>query len=270
MESKTVELGGTFLAYKEAGAGPTTLFLPALDEGSFVYALQLEDPGRIGRVLALDHIGSAESDRPALEYRPADYLRFAVRFLDKTADSPVCVCAHADSVPLAVALALSRPDRVGSLVLTNPELPALSFARKRVGDGPVPGPAPIPLLEVVAGLKTSLELRRRLHVIAAAGRGRHGLLRYGAVKAVVMQPGYKAVAARRMRHAHLWSEWILRAGEITIPTRIVVGSAYHRRCAASVAALQKELRSAEVVTIEGAGRYPMIEAPEAFVRAILR
>ncbi len=266
MESRTLELGGTFLAFREAGRGRPVVLLPALDEGSFVYALQLAEPERIGRVLALDHIGSSGSDRPALRYEPVDYLRFAARFIDKTVDSAALVCVHGDAAPLGIALALSRPEKVSGLVLTNPELPRPSKPR---GGAAVAGDfAPLPLADVLAGLKASFDLRRRLRQIAAAGRGKHELVRYGAIRETAMRPGYKAVAARRRRHADLWSEWVSRAGELKVPTRIVVGRAYLRRCAPSLAVLRRELAGVEVVTIEGAGRYPMIETPDAFLQAL--
>lgn len=269
VQTRILELGGTFLAYKEAGSGAAVVLIPALDEGSFAYTLQLERASSTGcRVVAFDNVGSGDSDRPAIEYRPLDYLRFAVRFLDKVIAEPATLCAHTDSAALVLATAISRPRKVAEVVLVNPDLsPVVSPVRK---SGKQAGPlAETAFVEFVTGLRVSANLKARLRLISRLGKDRHRAFEYASLKNTALADGYKSVGIRRLKHITEWSDWIARIGEISIPVRVVIGERHRSKCEPSLAALRRELDRIDVVEMEGTGRYPMIERPDEFMRILV-
>ncbi len=268
MEQKKLELGGTFISYIEAGAGPTTLLIPPLAEGSFLYSLQLENVREGRRLVAFDNIGSARSDRPALEYRPIDYLRFAARFLDKVVPPPSVVCAHGDAAPLALALALVRPTAIGEIVLTNPNLEAVtnsktkSRRRESILSGSLIG-------RFARGVMVELTVRAKLRRISRIGKGKHPNFSTTALMQALLGPGFKTVALRRAAHAAEWSEWTSRMAEISQPVKVLVGKQVRSRLASSLSILERELPRIEVVDIDEAGAYPMIDTPDEFMRLLL-
>lgn len=269
LDSKVLVLGGTHIAYREAGSGSTTVLVPALDEGSFVFALQLRNPKRIGRVIAFDNVGSGDSDRPAIEYCPSDYIRYAARFLDKLVSEPSKICAHGNSAGLAIAMALIRPEKVSDVVLVNPELLGTVTSSTRKGRPDLFGNRRItasdtPLGQFLLGLRVALETRVRLRRIARAARGRDEALRHSELKRPLAIRGTKTVGVRLRTHVSQWNEWISRIGEVSVPIRVVLGERVRARCAGSLGYIEKNTQACEVLEIEGAGWYPMIEAPEAF------
>ncbi|MER3521947.1 MAG: hypothetical protein C4317_07175 [Acidimicrobiia bacterium] len=266
-------LGGTYIAYRAAGSGPLTVLVPALQENSLVFAFQLRNSEKLGRVVAFDHVGSGESDRPSIQYRPVDYVRYGVRFLDKLVQEPARICAHRDASGLAVALALLRPEKVTTLVLVNPELlgrsPAGGIASSfRTIEQARLASNNTRIGQYLSGLRISLDARLRFWRIARAARGRNEALRYSSLRNYLALPGTKTIGIRMRTHVANWSEWTSRLSDVSVPVRVVVGQRVRSKCAFSLRIIKNEVHRSEIVEIEGTGWYPMIEAPERFEASV--
>jgi pimeloyl-ACP methyl ester carboxylesterase len=265
---QVLELGGTYLSYVEKGSGEPLLLIPSLDESVLVYAGQLAHPERLGRVIAYDHPGSGLSDRPAIDYSPRDYLRFAVRFVDKAIDRPALVCAHGSAAPLGISLSATRPEKVRALVLVCPDFP-----EKRPGTplSKVPRPAP---LVAVADLRLKamryIQHHRKASQLSRSSAARSLGIRRNELYSELRGPAWFTIEKKRAASWGLWTEWMDRAAEIEAPVYLFLTRRLSDRAREEIGSALRNVAISEVVEIDGSSTHPMLENPEGFEDAIVR
>ncbi|MVA55397.1 alpha/beta fold hydrolase [Agrobacterium vitis] len=117
---------GARIGYVElAGREPVRIFIHGLGSSSLAYfTASAADPLLVGqRSLLIDLLGFGISDRPQdYDYTIDRQAQSLARLLDDLGLSNVDIVAHSMGGSIAVALASSRPDLVGSLVLCEPSL----------------------------------------------------------------------------------------------------------------------------------------------------
>jgi pimeloyl-ACP methyl ester carboxylesterase len=119
VEERRIEVGGLPTRYLEAGTGEPLVLLHALGESTSDWRWVLPALARTHRVYAPDLPGFGGSSKPAADYSPAFFERFAAGFLDALGLRRAAVVGNSLGGLVALRLALSEPARVGALVLVD-------------------------------------------------------------------------------------------------------------------------------------------------------
>lgn len=82
-ESKYVEVNGSRLHYVEEGSGDPIVFLHGNPTSSYLWRNIIPYGARVGRAIALDLIGMGKSDKPDIDYRFVDHVRYVEGFIEK-------------------------------------------------------------------------------------------------------------------------------------------------------------------------------------------
>lgn len=137
-ETQFATVHGRRIAYQESGRGDDTLLMMRARsvsiEAMWDHPAHLRLWRAIGerlRFVAFDYCGSGVSDAlPPEQVGDLDIaVDDAIGLLDALGIDRACVSAEFDSAPVAVALAVAHPDRIGKLVLIN------GFAKGSRDDG---------------------------------------------------------------------------------------------------------------------------------------
>lgn len=100
----------------------TLVFLHGFGGGSSAYEWSKVYPAFAGdyRVIAPDLIGWGESEHPARNYQPVDYLNTIREFLQQTCDGAVTVISSSLTAAFTIRVAITHPELFKSLILTTP------------------------------------------------------------------------------------------------------------------------------------------------------
>ena len=114
---KTVEVDGYRLAYLDQGTGPILILIHGFGGSLWQWEYQQVLSHHGYRVITVDLLGSGFSDKPALEYHPQEVLEFFLGFMDQLAISQATLVGNSMGAGVALAVALTAPERVERLVL---------------------------------------------------------------------------------------------------------------------------------------------------------
>lgn len=82
-ESNYVEVKGSKMHYVESGAGDPILFLHGNPTSSYLWRNIIPYLSPLGRAIAPDLIGMGKSDKPDIEYRFFDHVKYVEGFIEK-------------------------------------------------------------------------------------------------------------------------------------------------------------------------------------------
>ena len=82
-ESKYVEVEGSKIHYVEEGTGDPILFLHGNPTSSYLWRNIIPYAAKVGRAIAPDLIGMGKSDKPDIEYRFFDHVRYIEGFIEQ-------------------------------------------------------------------------------------------------------------------------------------------------------------------------------------------
>ena len=258
--SRTVEVGGRRIAYRQAGDAslPALVLLHGLGGNAAMWRRQYAALSGRFRVIGWDMPGYGGSDPLPGTPVPADYAGALAGLLDSLGVEKARLVGQSVAAPIAASFARAFPERTGAVVLAHPlfgfgalspeeraasveertgaflRLGPRGFAEDRAPRLLAPGAPEALLAEVVATM--------------AAARPE------GYVPAVAMMAGVDLPA---------------EAPRIAAPVHVIAGSddplAPPERCRA----LALNLPGATCAVIEKAGHYAALERPEAFNSALL-
>jgi len=80
-ESQSTQVAGSRLHYVESGKGDPILFLHGNPTWSYLWRNVIPYAAQKGRAIALDLIGMGKSDKPNIEYRFSDHIRYVEGFI---------------------------------------------------------------------------------------------------------------------------------------------------------------------------------------------
>jgi 2-hydroxymuconate-semialdehyde hydrolase len=154
-----ISAGGIETNYHDQGQGPAVLFIHGSGPGVSAWAnwrLTIPMLAASYRVIAPDMAGFGFSDRPeGVEYSKETWVKQAIGLLDALKIEKAHLVGNSFGGAIALAMAISHPERVGRLVLM----------------GAVGVPFPItPGLDAVWGYEPSFEAKRKLLDIFAYDR----------------------------------------------------------------------------------------------------
>jgi pimeloyl-ACP methyl ester carboxylesterase len=119
VEQRSVEVEGLPIRYHRAGEGPPMVLLHGAGDNALDWRWVLPTLSRTHRVYAPDLPGSPDSARPAADYSPAFFERFAAAFADALSVESAAFVGNSLGGLIALRLALSEPARVNALVLVD-------------------------------------------------------------------------------------------------------------------------------------------------------
>ena len=118
--SRYVQLAAGRMHYVDEGAGDPVVLVHGTPTWSFEWRHVIRALAPTRRVIAMDHLGFGLSDRPRDgAYTPEWHAKNFDEFIDKLSPGPFTLVVHDFGGPIALGLALSRPDLVKRIVVVN-------------------------------------------------------------------------------------------------------------------------------------------------------
>ncbi len=82
-ESRYVDVAGSRMHYVDEGEGDPVLFLHGNPTWSYLWRNIIPYAAQVGRAIALDLMGMGKSDKPGIEYRFFDHVRYVEGFIER-------------------------------------------------------------------------------------------------------------------------------------------------------------------------------------------
>lgn len=260
----------------EAGAedAPTLCVLHGYPTSSHDYARVLDPLARSFRVVIHDHLGFGLSEKPeAYSYSLIEQAEVALQLWRQLGIERAHLLAHDYGTSVATEI-LARRERGGipidlsSLVLTNGSI-HIELAKPRLIQHLLANPRTGP---VVAKLVSRATLERNLRAVLA---------RTDALTDADIDTMWRLLERehgrdrfpRITRYLHererLWDRWVGALTRLDLSTLILWADRDPVAVPAIAEALADEIPSARLDWMRGVGHFPMLEAPEDFVRHVL-
>lgn len=258
--TKTAQLDGLRLAYRDLGDGPPVLLLHGWPTSSFLWREVMRPIARANRVVALDLPGFGASDKPVgIRYSFDFFGRTLDLFLAHLGIDQLGLAVHDLGGPVGLHWALNRPGRLIKLALLNtlvyPEFSEAvkEFVRACATPGlreEITSPAGLESIlrdgladpaklspEVLAAVQEPFRTPETRRALADAGIG-------------VSRKGFVQIARR--------------LPALRIPVRVVYGSRDRvlPDVAATMARVKADLPQADVTTLPDCGHFLQEDAPE--------
>jgi len=93
-ESKFIEVEGSKIHYVEEGTGDPILFLHGNPTSSYLWRNIIPYAAAVGRAIAPDLIGMGKSDKPDIEYRFFDHVRYVEGFIERLGLRSITFVVH--------------------------------------------------------------------------------------------------------------------------------------------------------------------------------
>ncbi len=93
-ESRFLEIDGANIHYIEKGAGDPILFLHGNPTSSYLWRNIIPHLTSVGRCIAMDLIGMGKSDKPDIEYRFFDHVKYVEGFIEKMRLENITLVIH--------------------------------------------------------------------------------------------------------------------------------------------------------------------------------
>lgn len=269
MPVRIVEVDGYRLAYLDQGTGPVLILIHGFGGSLWQWEYQQVLSHHGYRVITVDLLGSGFSDKPALEYRPEEVLRFFLGFMDQLNIPQATLIGNSMGAGVALAVALTAPERVERLVLIG-GLPAdikgqLASPLVRKGlDSSVPAwlaELGAKLFGSSVGERVLREIIYDQSMITPAVLDRSGRNR--------RQPGIIGPILAIGKTLPEWeSQYAPRLSEIRQPTLIIWGHEDRIFPPAVGRTLSETITGSRLVLVPRAGHIPQWEQPETVNHAI--
>jgi len=113
--SKTVEVNGSKIHYLEQGSGDPILFLHGMPTSSYLWRNIIPGISDQARCIAPDLIGMGESDKPDIEYRIFDHIKYIEGFIDALNLKNITLVMHGWGSVIGFDYARRHEDNVKAL-----------------------------------------------------------------------------------------------------------------------------------------------------------
>lgn len=128
-ESRYVTVHGSRMHYVEEGAGDPILFLHGNPTSSYLWRNIIPHLTPRGRCIAPDLIGMGKSDRPDLDYRFVDHIRYVDGFIEELGLERITLVIHDWGSALGFDHAMRHSDNIKGLAFMEAILRPASWAR---------------------------------------------------------------------------------------------------------------------------------------------
>ena len=248
VSESTITVRGTRLLVRRAGAGVPMLYLHGT-QGLGSWLPCFDTLARTFDVLAPDHPGFGRSDDPGMIDRISDLANFYLDAIDVLGLDRIHVVGHEIGAWAGLEMALRSP-KVAKLTLIGAA--GLHVDGVQKGDFFISRPDEWPAL-----FFNDLVLGTRFFDEAFAGQD------------AAIPHRNRMMAARLAWHPRLidphFGKWLHR---VKVPVHLIWGEADRIIPPSTAAGFMKRIGQATLTTIAGAGHFPQIERPDAFVAAV--
>jgi len=110
---------GYKVSYLDEGAGEPLVFLHNGGNDHHIWDYQIAHFSKTHRVIATDHLGYGESDKPEVEYTLPLFTEMVGALVDEIQLAPVTLIGHCIGGAMAINYAKERPDKVSRIVAFN-------------------------------------------------------------------------------------------------------------------------------------------------------
>ena len=111
-KSNYVEVHGSKIHYIDEGSGDPILFLHGNPTSSYLWRNIIPHLTSLGRCIAPDLIGMGKSDKPGLEYRFFDHVKYVEGFIDKLGLKNITLVIHDWGSALGFHYAMRHEDNI--------------------------------------------------------------------------------------------------------------------------------------------------------------
>lgn len=249
--------------------GPPVLIIPGIVSPAYAFRHVLPPLAEAGvRAVVVEPLGVGASSRPAdADYSHTAQAHRVAAVMDSLHLTQAVMMGHAVGAPIALRLALARPELVHRLLL--------------VEEGPVESAA-------VPGVKSALKFAFFIRIFAGRGRVRKELRKgliassgdttwvtdeviEGYTRGPAGDIGAVLRALKGMQNSTEPDSLTPHLGQLQMPVRLLVGGAAHKSGISPnrLRALEDNVHSFSMQTVVGAGLHIHEEQPEVIVREIL-
>ncbi len=116
-ERKYVEVHGVKMAYVDEGEGEPIVFIHGAPESAYIWRNIMPFLEPYGRVIAPELIGHGKSDKPDVDYKFADYVKYLDGFFDVMDLSNMTFVIHDWGSVLGLYYAARYPDKVRGIAM---------------------------------------------------------------------------------------------------------------------------------------------------------
>ncbi len=114
---KTIQVDNDVVTYVETGSGPPLILIHGFGGAIWNWEHQQTILASNYRVITLDLLGSGSSDKPDIAYTPERLITFFLHFMDALNIPEAILVGNSMGAGLAMATAITTPERVQALVL---------------------------------------------------------------------------------------------------------------------------------------------------------
>lgn len=133
MESKTIPTHSVNIHYLEQGEGNPVLFLHGLSASCYMWRDIIPTVAQKARCIAMDFVGSGESDKPKIDYDTSDYLFYLESFIETLGLKDITLVMYGWATIVGLAYAEKRSNKISGLVFADPYL----HLKKNLQDVPI-------------------------------------------------------------------------------------------------------------------------------------
>ena len=242
------EIDGLRVQFRVRGKGEPLLLLHGWGGSSLSFMSIASRLEAHFRVIAPDLPGFGFSEMPPKPWGAADYADAVEKLIGTTGLGAVNVMGHSRGGVIGTALAISRPDLVKRLVLVA---------------------APVVRLQADKDVKSRIGGYARVKFVAnLLPPFKQRMLEWGRMK--YGSEDYRQAGALRPTLVKVLGEdWRSALPDVTMPTLLIYGEQDEDvPLAVAEAAMQSLPPGARLEVIEGAGHFPFLDRPEAFMDAL--
>jgi len=254
---------GQKIHYLEAGSGPPLILLHGTGGEGARWMPQIKALSSQFRVIAVDHIGFGQSDKPMTQYHTGVFAGFVAGLMKSIGLPRAAFAGQSMGANVVLFLAINYPAMVDRIVLVN------GGGFRAEAATPRGGAAPDWHGRQIANAATLDESREYLNLM------------YYDDATFVTEKAVETNLAARLRSAYTISSMGL-AGEkglgqiseaevkaIKVPTLLVWGANDTQSTLASQDRLHAAIGGSRKVIIDKAGHYPFLEHPDQFNQAVV-
>ncbi len=252
-------VAGARVHYVDRGSGPPVVLLHGFASSLEIWSNLIPELARGHRTVALDLKGFGWSDRPEGDYSPRAQAELVWALLDRRGIERVALVGHSWGASVALAMALSAPERTSRIALYNAwayeAQMSIHFRWARsLGIG-----------ETVFGFYDGSFARTHL-AFGFHGRGHVTADTVSMLQSRMDRPGARAGALATLRGMHFVQQQA-RYSTLRKPALVLWGQHDSISGPAFGRQLAGDLRS-ELIVFPRCGHFPMIEATEASTAAL--
>ena len=121
-ESKYIEVLGSKMHYIEEGTGEPILFLHGNPTSSYLWRNIIPHLSPLGRAIAPDLIGYGKSDKPFIEYRVFDQIKYMEEFIEAMDLKNITLVIHDWGSAIGLHIAMKHPEKIRAIAMMDAHL----------------------------------------------------------------------------------------------------------------------------------------------------